>query len=240
MIPYFSSKFGPFVTNTTMRNIIGQPKSAFNIRKIMDEGKILLVNLSKGKIGDINAQLLGLIVVNKIAMAAMSRADIPEKDRRDFFLYVDEFQNFATDAFADILSESRKYHLALIMAHQYIAQLNETHNYEKQSKVKDAVFGNVGTMITFKVGAEDGEYFAKEYAPLLSDQDILGISNYKAYMKLNINNASSRPFSMGTIWDPDGANEKIANIIREYSRIKYGRKREFVDKEIEARLGMIE
>ncbi len=240
MIPYFSSKFGPFVTNTTMRNIIGQPKSAFNVRKIMDEGKILLVNLSKGKIGDINAQLLGLIFVNKISMAAMSRADIRESERKDFYLFVDEFQNFATDAFADILSEARKYHLALIMAHQYIAQLAETHNYEKQSKVKDAVFGNVGTMITFKVGAEDAEYFAKEYAPTLSDQDILGLANYKAYVKLNINNAPSRPFSMGTIWDQTGQNLKVAEIIKEYSRMKYGRKREFVDKEIEARLGMIE
>ncbi|MBI5415129.1 type IV secretion system DNA-binding domain-containing protein [Candidatus Peregrinibacteria bacterium] len=240
MIPYFSSKFGPFITNTTMRNIIGQQKSAFNIRQIMDEGKILLVNLSKGKIGDVNAQLLGLIFVNKIAMAALSRADIPERKRKDFYLYVDEFQNFATDAFADILSEARKYHLALIMAHQYIAQLQETHNYEKQSKVKEAVFGNVGTMITFKVGAEDAEYFAKEYAPTLSDQDILGVSNYKAYLKLNIDNASSRPFSLETIWDVTGKNQKVAEIIREYSRMKYGRKREFVDKEIEARLGMIE
>ena len=240
MIPYFSSKFGPFITNTTMRNIIGQPKSAFDIRKVMDEGKILLVNLSKGKIGDINAQLLGLIFVNKISMAAMSRADIPESERRDFYLYVDEFQNFATDAFADILSEARKYHLALIMAHQYIAQLNTTQNYEKQSKLKDAVFGNVGTMMSFKVGAEDAEYLEKEYAPDLTQQDIIGIANYKAYCKLNIDNTTSRPFSMETIWDPSGASDKVAEIIKKYSRLKYGRKREFVDQEIEARLGIIE
>jgi hypothetical protein len=240
MIPYFSSKFGPFITNTTMRNIIGQPKSAFNIRQVMDEGKILLVNLSKGKIGDINAQLLGLIFVNKISMAAMSRADIPESQRRDFYLYVDEFQNFATDAFADILSEARKYHLALIMAHQYIAQLNNTQGYEKQSKLKDAVFGNVGTMMSFKVGAEDGEYLEKEYAPDLTQQDIIGIANYKAYLKLNIDNATSRPFSLETIWDPSGASDKVAEIVKKYSRLKYGRKREFVDQEIEARLGIIE
>jgi len=240
MIPYFSSKFGPFITNTTMRNIIGQPNSAFNIRKIMDEGKILLVNLSKGKVGDVNAQLLGLIFVNKISMAAMSRADIPEKQRRDFYLYVDEFQNFATDAFADILSEARKYHLALIMAHQYIAQLKQTSGYEKESKLQGAVFGNVGTMMSFKVGAEDGEYLEKEYAPDLTQQDIIGISNYKAYCKLNIDNATSRPFSLQTIWDPSGENEKAAQIIKEYSRLKYGRKREFVDQEIEARLGIIE
>lgn len=240
MIPYFSSKFGPFITNTTMRNIIGQQKSAFDIRKMMDEGKILLVNLSKGKIGDVNAQLLGLIFVNKISMAAMSRADIPEKDRRDFYLYVDEFQNFATDAFADILSEARKYHLALIMAHQYIAQLQTTQNYEKQSKLKDAVFGNVGTMMSFKVGAEDAEYFEKEYSPDLSQQDILGISNYKAYIKLNIDNATSRPFSLETIWDETGSSDKVAEIVKKYSRLKHGRKREFVDQEIEARLGIVE
>lgn len=124
MIPFFSSKFGPFITNTTMRNIIGQTKSAFNIRQIMDEQKVLMVNLSKGKIGDLNAQLLGLIMVSKINMAAMSRADIPEEKRKDFFLYVDEFQNFATDTFGEILSEARKYRLALIMAHQYIAQIS--------------------------------------------------------------------------------------------------------------------
>ncbi len=240
MIPYFSSKFGPFITNTTMRNIIGQPKSAFDIRKIMDEGKILLVNLSKGMIGDINAQLLGLIFVNKISMAAMSRADMPEKERRDFFLYVDEFQNFATDAFADILSEARKYHLSLIMAHQYIAQLQTTQNYEKQSKLRDAVFGNVGSIMSFKVGAEDAEYLAKEYAPVLSEQDILGIANYKAYIKLNIDNTTSRPFSLETIWDETGKNEKIAEIVKKYSRMKNGRKRIFVDQEIEDRLGIIQ
>ncbi len=240
MIPYFSSKFGPFITNTTMRNIIGQPKSAFNIRQVMDEGKILLVNLSKGRIGDINAQLLGLIFVNKIAMAALSRADIPEKNRRDFYLYVDEFQNFATDAFADILSEARKYHLSLIMAHQYIAQLQTRQNYEKESKLRDAVFGNVGTMMSFKVGAEDAEYLEKEYAPDLSQQDIIGVANYKAYIKLNINNTTSRPFSLETIWDESGKSDKIAEVIKKYSRLKYGRSHEFVDQEIEARLGIIE
>ena len=241
MIPYFTSKFGPFISNTTMRNIIGQPKSAFNIREVMDSGKILLVNLSKGLIGDINAQLLGLIMVNKISMAAMSRADMAEEDRLPFYLYVDEFQNFATDAFADILSEARKYKLALVMAHQYIAQLSEGSGAGggggKESKIKDAVFGNVGTMMTFKVGAEDAEYFEKEYTPTLSQQDILGIANYKAYIKLNINNMTSRPFSLDTIWDPSG-NKKVAEIIKEYSRLKHGRKKVFVDQEIEARLGI--
>jgi hypothetical protein len=193
MIPYFSAKFGPFITNTTIRNIIGQPKSAFNIREIMDNRRCLLVNLSKGKIGELNAQLLGLIFVSKVNMAAMSRADIPEKDRKDFYFYVDEFQNFATDTFGDILSEARKYKLALIMAHQYIAQIGGAQKSAKSDKpsIKDAVFGNVGTMMSFKVGAEDAEYLEKEYAPTLSQQDIIGIANFTTYCKLNIDNAST-------------------------------------------------
>ena len=238
MIPYFSSKFGPFITNTTIRNIIGQPKSAFNIREIMDNQKVLLVNLSKGKIGDVNAQLLGLIFVNKVNMAAMGRQDVSKEKRKDFFLYVDEFQNFATDTFASILSEARKYRLGLIMAHQYIAQLTKTPSGKDDTRVRDAVFGNVGTMMSFKIGAEDAEYLAKEYAPLLSEQDILGIANYSAYIKLNINNTTSRPFSIQTIWDPQG-NDKISDVIKKYSRMKYGRKKMFVDQEIEARLGIV-
>lgn len=242
MIPYFTSKFGPFVTNTTMRNIIGQTKSAFNIREAMDSQKVVLINLSKGKIGGINAQLLGLIMVSKINQAAMARADMAKEDRKDFYLYVDEFQNFATDTFATILSEARKYRLNLIMAHQYIAQLSEGAGGvaigQKDSKIKDAVFGNVGSMMSFKVGAEDAEYLEKEYAPLLSAQDILGISNYKAYLKLNIDNTTSRPFSVETIWDPDGRNYKVGAIIKKYSRMKHGRKKEFVDAEIEARMGI--
>ena len=237
MIPYFSSKFGPFITNTTMRNIIGQAKSAFNIREIMDHQKILVVNLSKGKIGDVNAQLLGLIFVNKINMAAMSRQDMPKAERKDFYLYVDELQNFATDTFASILSEARKYRLSLIMAHQYIAQLTKTPTGHDDTRVRDAVFGNVGTMLSFKVGAEDAEYLAKEYAPDLSEQDIIGIANYKAYIKLNIHNTTSRPFSIETIWDPSG-NDKMAEVLKKYSRMKYGRKKVFVDQEIEARLGI--
>jgi hypothetical protein len=238
MIPYFSSKFGPFITNTTIRNIIGQPKSAFNIREIMDNQKVLLVNLSKGKVGDVNAQLLGLIFVNKVNMAAMSRQNIPKAERKDFYMYVDEFQNFATDTFAAILSEARKYRLSLIMAHQYIAQLTKTPSGKDDTRVRDAVFGNVGTLLSFKVGADDAEYLAKEYAPLLSQQDILGIANYSAYIKLNINNTTSRPFSLKSIWDPQGT-DKMAEILKKYSRMKYGRKKMFVDQEIEARLGII-
>ncbi len=240
MIPYFSAKFGPFVTNTTMRNIIGQPKSAFNIREIMDTGKVLLVNLSKGKIGDINAQLLGLIFVNKVNMAALSRADVPQAQRRRFYLYVDEFQNFITDAFATILSEARKYELGLIMAHQYIGQLvGKTESYGQSStKMRDAVFGNVGTIMSFKIGAEDAEYMAKEMAPVLSEQDVINIPNFNCYVKLNINNTTSRPFSLATIYDESERNEKLGTLIKEYSRMKYGRKKAFVDQEIEDRIGI--
>lgn len=239
MIPYFSSKFGPFITNTTIRNIIGQPKSAFNLRSVMDDRKVLMVNLSKGMIGDLNAQLLGLIFVSKINMAAMSRADIPEEQRKDFFLYVDEFQNFATDTFGEILSEARKYHLALIMAHQYIAQIGSAKGKSDKPSIKDAVFGNAGTIMSFKVGAEDAEYLEKEYAPLLSQQDIIGIANFTTYCKLNIDNATTRPFDMKTIWDSSYKNPEVAKIIKEYSRKMYGRKKEYVDMEIEARLGIM-
>lgn len=242
MIPYFTSKFGPFVTNTTMRNVIGQTKSAFNLADAMNNGKVVLINLSKGKIGGVNAQLLGLIVVSKISMAALGRASMPAEERKDFYLYVDEFQNFASDTFATILSEARKYRLNLIMAHQYIAQLSESAGGvaigQKDSKIRDAVFGNVGTMLNFKVGAEDAEYFEKEYAPILSAQDILSIANYKAYIKLNIDNTTSRPFSMETLYDPSLKNKKILEIVKKYSRMKYGRRKEFVDAEIEARMGI--
>jgi len=238
MIPYFSSKFGPFITNSIMRNTIGQKKSAFNFRKVMDEGKILLVKLSKGEIGDLNTQLLGLVIISKIQMAAMSRTDIPEDKRREFFLYVDEFQNFATDSFCAILSEARKYHLNLIMAHQYINQLVTTKYGVTSTQIRDAVFGNVGTLCSFKVGADDAEYLAKEYAPLLTEQDVIGISNYKMYCKLNIDNSTSRPFSINTIWDTTDQNPKVAKIIKEYSRLKHARKKDFVEQEIMTRIGI--
>lgn len=245
IIPYFTSKFVSFTTNRLIRNIIWQTKSAFRFREAMDEGKILLVNLSKWKIWEINAQLLGMVLVSQIYNAAMSRANVPEDQRKDFYLYVDEFQNFVTWTFSDILSEARKYHLALIMAHQYIAQLesNAWNNmWDKwwKNSVKDAVFGNVWTMQSFKVGAPDAEFLEKEYAPVLSAQDIVWISNYKVYMKLNINNSTSRVFSVDTIWTTDYRNLKVAEILKEYSGKKYWRKKEFVEAEITARLWMLE
>jgi hypothetical protein len=167
----------------------------------------------------------------------MSRADMPQEERKDFYLYVDEFQNFATETFWVILSEARKYHLSLIMAHQFIAQIwwNSGQKWDKPS-IKDAVFGNAWTIMSFKVGADDAEYLEKEYAPLLSQQDIIWIANYTAYCKLNIDNATTRPFDLKTIWDNNYKNLKIAEIIREYSRKKYWRKKKYVDMEIEARL----
>ncbi len=242
IIPYFSSKFVSFITNRLIRNIIGQTKSAINFRQAMDEGKIVLVNLNKGKIWELNANLLGMILVSQINNAAMSRSDMPEDQRRDFFLYVDEFQNFVTDTFSDILSEARKYKLSLIMAHQYIWQLEwggSNNLWESWGWVKDAVFGNVGTMQSFKVWAPDAETLEKEYAPVLSAQDIVGISNFKVYIKLNISNATTRVFSMNTIWTEDYKNPKVAEVLKEYCRKKYWRKREFVDAEISARLGML-
>ncbi|MFH0821098.1 MAG: DUF87 domain-containing protein, partial [Candidatus Peregrinibacteria bacterium] len=195
MIPYFSAKFGPFVTNAQIRNIIGQTKSGFNFRKVMDEGKILLCNLSKGKMGDLNAQLLGMVMVSKLQMGAMSRVDTPEHERKDFYLYVDEFQNFVTESFASILSEARKYRLALVIAHQYISQITQMSGGGKgkheDNTIRDAVFGNVGSMMCFKIGAQDAEYMAKEFAPVFSEQDLINIANFQAYIKLNIDNATS-------------------------------------------------
>jgi len=237
IIPYFTSKFVSFNTNRLIRNIIWQTKSAFNLADVMDNRKILLISLSKGKIWDMNAQLLGMILVSKIYTAAMARAKIPEKDRKDFYLYVDEFQNFVSATFADILSEARKYRLCLIMAHQYIKQLESGKQWEwGKWDVKAAVFGNVWTMQSFKVGAPDAEFLEKEYSPVLWQQDIIWIANYKAYIKLNISNSTTRPFSMNSIWTQDYQNKKIAAILKEYSAKKYWRKREFVDAEIEARL----
>jgi hypothetical protein len=221
-----------------MRNTIGQAKSAFDIREVMDTQKILLVNLSKGKLGTLNTQLLGLVLVAQIQMAAMARVDTPEADRKEFFLYVDEFQNFATDTFCSILSEARKYRLNLIMAHQYINQLVVSKFGQTSTQIRDAVFGNVGTLQSFKVGAEDAEYLAKEYAPVLTEQDVIGISNYKAYVKLNLHGSTSRPFSLETIWDETGKNKRIHDIVKEYSRMKYGRKKLFVEQEIAARIGI--
>lgn len=234
MLGYLISKVGRFVENSTMRNIVGQSKSGFNFRKVMDDGKILLVNLSKGRVGEINAKLLGLILVSKIQMAALSRADIPESERKDFYLYVDEFQNFITDAFASILSEARKYKLNLIIAHQYLGQLQQQAGAQGagSSDLRDAVFGNAGTLITFRTGAEDAEFLSREFSPTFNEFDLVNIDRYNAYIKLMINGTASKPFNMATYPLPETATPEIATAIRQLSRLKFGRPKSEVESEI--------
>jgi len=240
MIPYFAAKFGCFITNSLMRNIIGQTKSAFKFDEVMDGKKILLVKLAKGLIGDINANLIGTVFVNKIQVAAMKRQRISDKSQRvPFFLYVDEFQNFITDSFESILSEARKYKLGLIIAHQYIDQLIKD---GKNEKVKNAVFGNVGTMMSLKIGAKDAEYMAKEMAPVFTESDVINLEGFNACIKLNYNNVISRPFSMKTYkWWEENPNDKpdkeVSEALVQLSRLKFGRDKEFVNREILRRIG---
>ena len=218
------NKVGQFASNNLIRNILGQPKSKIDIRKIMDEGKILIVNVSRGKIGEDASRLLGAFLVTKIQLAAMSRVDIPESQRRDFYLYVDEFQHFATESFANILSEARKYHLSLIMAHQYIKQMEEP--------VMDAVFGNVGTIITFRVGADDAEFLEKWFQPDFMMSDIVNLGKYTVYLKLMINGVSSKGFSADMLRPFSQPEKSNREAIIAFSRATYGTPREVVQKEI--------
>ncbi len=227
MYNYFISKFGRFMTNELMRNIIGQPKSGFDFRQIMDEGKILLINLSKGKIGDINAFMLGMIIVAKINTAALSRQDIEEEKRKDFYLYVDEFQNLATDTFATILSEARKYRLNLNITHQYIAQLPED--------VRNAVIGNVGAMIAFRIGVDDAKFLAQQYAPVFGESDLMNIERFNAYVKYLVDNTPLRPFSIRTIRDDTPPDKALRDAIVELSHLTYGKDRQEVDRLIRKR-----
>jgi len=240
IIPYLASKFTPFVTNSQIRNIIGQGRSSFDFSEVMNNKKILLVNLSKGKLGDLNAQLLGMIIVSKIQMAAMARTSIPENERQDFFLYVDEFQNFVTESFASILSEARKYRLGLIIAHQYISQITKMQTGGKGSQedhtIKDAVFGNVGSMMNFKIGAQDAEMMAKEFKPVFSETDLINIPNYHAFIKLNIDNTTSRGFVMKTLYDDTKPNAETAEAFKELSRLKYCKDRTLVEENIKKKL----
>lgn len=230
MTPYITSKFNNFIANDYLRPIISQPKSAFNFRRVMDEGKILLVNLSKGRLGDINAGLLGMIITGKLLMAALSRVDIPEVEkRRDFYLYIDEFQNFTTDSIAVILSEARKYRLNLTVAHQFIAQLTE--------KTRDAVFGNVGSQIAFRVGVQDAEFLVKQFEPVFDQNDLLNIDNMNAYVKLLINGETSKPFNIRietTSWSK--GDREWGEKLKKESRLKYGRERQVVEAEMQLRL----
>jgi hypothetical protein len=202
-----------------IRNIIGQSDSAFNFRKVMDEKKILLVNLAKGKIGEDNSQFLGLILVPRILVAAMSRQDIPKDQREDFFLYVDEFQNFATPDFAQILSEARKYKLNLIVANQFIGQMEE--------EVKNAIFGNVGTLVSFRVGVTDANYLQHEFQPVFTEADLINVERYNTYIKTIVGGEPVTPFSMDLTKDLNKektlGNPRVAELVRELSRLKYGK-----------------
>lgn len=227
MLGYLISKVGRFVENSMMRNIIGQPKSAFNFRKIMDEKKILLVNLSKGQVGEVNAFLLGLIIVSKLQMAALSRSDIPEDQRQDFYLYIDEFQNFITDSIATILSEARKYKLNLTMAHQYMSQLAQNND----TKVRDAILGNVGTMAAFRIGVEDADILEKQFAPRFTAYDLVNQKKFAAYLRLLIDNTAAPPFHIETYPLPPG-QPQVAEAIKQYSRLRYGKDQRMVEAEI--------
>lgn len=223
------NKVGQFLSTALVRNIVGQSKSTIDIPDIMNSGKVFLVNVSKGRIGEDNSALLGAMLITKIQLAAMERVRIPEEERVDFYLYVDEFQNFATDSFANILSEARKYYLNLVLAHQYIGQLVT----DSSTKVRDAVFGNVGTMVTFRVGATDAEFLEKEFAPEFGVQDMVNLPNYHIYLKLLVDGLRSRAFSAKTI-EPlkmKSSKETVQRVI-ENSRRKYARPREVVEKEI--------
>ena len=228
MLGWFVSKFGAFLNNEMMRNIIGQTKSSFNLRDVMDNGKILIANLSKGRLGDMNAKLLGMMFVMKFQAAAMARADTPEDQRRPFTLYVDEFQNFSTDSFAEILSEARKYKLSLIVANQYVSQLSD--------EIRDAVFGNVGSIIALRAGANDADMLVKYFSPTFDTEDIVKMPNYNAAVQMLINGVPTKPFSMATAPPLGKPNPKLGEAMKRLSAAKYGRPRDIVSKEIFARL----
>lgn len=230
-VPYISSKFDNFISNDIMRPVVLQQNSVFNFRKIMDEKKILLVNLSKGRLGDINANLIGLVLVGKIQMAALSRVDMFGKPMNDFYLYIDEFQNVTTDSISSILSEARKYRLSLNIAHQYITQLEEN--------IKNAVFGNVGSMAVFRVGTEDATFLEPKFKPQFTAHDITKLDNYNAYMSMLVKGQPTKPFNIKTI-APEKGNPDIVDSLKELSYIKYGRDRAEVENEIMARYSTME
>ncbi|PIT93008.1 MAG: hypothetical protein COU06_02225, partial [Candidatus Harrisonbacteria bacterium CG10_big_fil_rev_8_21_14_0_10_38_8] len=216
MVPYISSKFDSFLSNEVMRPIVSQEKSAFRVRDVMDNQKILLINLSKGRLGELNSSLIGLILVGKILMAAFSRVDIPEKDRKPFYLYLDEFQNISTNSIESILSEARKYKLGLIIAHQFISQLTD--------EIKKAVFGNVGSMASFRIGSEDAEFLEKQFAPTFTASDLINVDNRNCYLRMLIEGQTSRSFNLKTLKGKD-SQEKIKQLAIEFSRNQYGRDR---------------
>ncbi len=226
MLGYVVSKIGRFIENQMMRNIIGQGHSGFDLADVMDKGKIFLANLSKGQTGEVNSSLLGLILVSKMQMAAMKRASIAEDQRKDFYLYVDEFQNFTTDSISTILSEARKYKLNLTIAHQYIAQLTDP--------IKNSVFGNVGTVGSFRVGAEDAEFLEKQFEPGFSRFDLVNLDNFHMVIKMMLNNKTSTPFKMQTL-PPEKGKPQIVEAIKKISKLKYGKAKAIIEEEIAKR-----
>ncbi len=234
------NKVGQFISNPLIRNIIGQVKSKIDMRKIMDEGKILILNLSKGRIGEDNSRLLGALLITKLQLAAMSRVDILEEKRRDFFLYVDEFQNFATQSFANILSEARKYRLALILGNQYIAQLEEMTSAGRNTGVREAVFGNVGTIVVFRVGAEDAEFLEKEFMPEFTATDLVNLPKYNIYLKLMINGVAGSPFSAETLLPFPKQEKSFVEKIIQTSRERYSTPRQIIEEKIAKWTGILE
>jgi hypothetical protein len=232
VITWFSSKWGPFIANTIMRNTLGQVKSGFNIREIMDNKKIFLVNLSKGRLGDINANLLGMIFVMKFQQAAMSRQDIPEDQRQDFCLYVDEFQNFATDSFESILSEARKYRLNLIVANQFMTQLTD--------KIREALLGNVGTIICGRIGVTDAELMVKAFTPTFTAEDLTKTPNFAAVCKVMMFDMPSAPFTISLPPPMGEPNEELMNNLKVYSAARFAKTRAEVEKEINDRWSVAE
>lgn len=228
VVSWFVSKFGAFLSNEMMRNIIGQTKSSFNLRDIMDNKKILLVNLSKGRLGELNSKLLGMIFVMKFQAAAMSRANIPENQRQDFALYVDEFQNFSTDSFATIMSEARKYHLNLIVANQFTTQLTD--------EIRDAVFGNMGTIVAFRIGQPDVEALSRYFQPTFDGNDLVRIPNHNTIMRSLIGGVPTQPFSMATLPPLGQPNKQLAEALKQLSAAKYGQPKAAVEKDIFERL----
>jgi hypothetical protein len=226
IVPYIVSKFDVFLSDEIMRPIVAQEKSTFNFREIMDNKKILLVNLSKGRLGEINANLIGLILVGKILMAALSRVDSLGAKPADFYLYIDEFQNITTNSISQILSEARKYRLSLNVAHQYIAQLDEG--------IKNAVFGNVGSMAVYRVSSDDAKYLESQFAPVFNASDIMNLENYNAYLKILVNGQPAKPFNIQAMRPPEGKPE-IVEKLKELSYLMYGRDRDEVEEEVARR-----
>lgn len=224
MLSYVISKLGRFIGNATVRNMIGQAHSSFDVREVMDEQKILLCNLSKGQLGDVNADLLGFVLVSKIQIAALGRANMPEDQRPDFYLYLDEFQNFTTDSIGIILSEARKYHLNLNLTHQFIQQLEED--------IRNAVFGNVGTILSYRIGVDDAEFMAHQFEPVFSEYDLVNLERYEAYVRLLVNGTPSRPFSLQVLPPPAKGDANRREAIREWSRQQYGRAKVDVEQQI--------